>query len=99
MTVKSYLWGMRIVAFFSLVAFGMVVFYLDPQRSGFLGQVLFYATLFLALSGIFILFLTWIRRKLGDEGSSFVYLGMGFRQGTLLSLMTVILLVLQSFRV
>jgi hypothetical protein len=99
MTLKSYLWGMRIIAFFSLTALGIVIFYLDPEKSGFVGHALFYATLFLSLAAFFILFLTWIRRKIGDEDSSFVYLGMGFRQGALLSVLAVILLALQSFRI
>lgn len=99
MTLKSYLWGMRIIAVFSVAAWGLVIFYIDPQKSGIAGQALFYASLFLALSGIFILFFTWLRRKKEDEETAFVYLGMGFRQGTLLALLVITLLILQSFRV
>ncbi len=96
MTLSSYLWGIRLAAFFALVVFSLVVFNIDPRSSVLFGPVLFYATLFLALSGIFILFLTWIRRKISRQ-EVFSYLGMSFRQGVLLSFLAIALLALQSF--
>lgn len=79
-----------------MVVFSLVVFNIDPRSSVLFGPVLFYATLFLALSGIFILFLTWIRRKISRQ-EVFSYLGMSFRQGVLLSFLAIALLALQSF--
>lgn len=98
MTLKSYLWGMRFGTLLAFMVWGMVVFYTDPEKGGFPVKIIFYFTLFLALSGIFILVLSWMRRKLGKDGSVLSDLGMSFRQGILLSLMVAALLFLQSFR-
>ncbi|MCX6765705.1 MAG: hypothetical protein NT136_01955 [Candidatus Moranbacteria bacterium] len=99
MTLKLYLWGMRVSVFLSLLAWGAVVCFIDPEKTGIFGQVLFYLTLFLSLSGTFILFLTWARRKARGGEIAFVHLGISFRQGLLLGLLAVLLLVLQHFQV
>ena len=99
MTLNSYLWSLRTGTLISLVGFGLVVYAVDPQKSGLPGQLLFYLSLFLALSGIFILFFTRIRRKPVEEEAALAYLGLSFRQGILLALLAVILLVMQSFRI
>ncbi len=99
MTLRSYLWGIRISAFLSVATWLAVVYNIDPEETGLAGQALFYVSFFLALAGIFILFLTWIRRKiLGKEWIS-AHLGMSFRQGVLLSFLASALLVFQSFRI
>lgn len=98
MTLNVYLWGMRISTILALLAWGAVIYYVDPSKTGILGQVLFYGSLFLALSGVFTIFFTWLRRKVNQD-ESFVYIGMSFRQGLLLSLLVVILLIMQSFGV
>lgn len=99
MTLKSYLWGMRFSTILALAGWGLVVYFTDPQKSGILGQVLFYLSLFLGLSGLFILMLTKIHRKPEGNEVQFVYLGMSFRQGTLLALLSTILLIFQSLKV
>ena len=99
MTLRSYLWGMRVSTVFALVGWGFVLNHIDPEKTGPIGQLLFYASTFLALSGIFILFLTWLRRKaIRDEEEVLAGMGMSFRQGALLSLLSVSLLFLQSMR-
>lgn len=98
MTLKSYLWGMRIGTVLSLFAWVLVLFYVDPDM-GVLGKILFFMTTFLLLSGIAILFFTWSRKKLSPGHEvAFAFLGVSFRQGVLLALLTILLLVLQSFR-
>ena len=99
MTLKFYLWGVRLSALLALAVWGAVVILIDPQDSGIFGQVVFYLSLFIALSGIFILFLTWLRRVAISEETPFIYIGMSFRQGMLLAILTIILLILQNFRV
>lgn len=100
MTLNLYLWGMRLGTILSLAAFGLVVFWIDPEKSGIFSQVIFYLSLFLAFSGILTLFLTWVRRKLTEEtDSNFAYVGISFRQGILLSFLAVALLFLQSFKI
>lgn len=99
MTLKSYLWGLRVSALLALAGWSLAVYFIDPEKSGIGGQLLFYLSLFLALSGMFILLLTRLRRRADDEETTFSCLGMSFRQGMLLALLVVILLILQSFRV
>ncbi len=97
MTLKSYLWGMRISTVLAVLAFGAVVYYVNPEESAAVGRILFYASLFLAIAGILTLFLTWIRRKFSGDQSPFVFIGMSFRQGMLLSFLTITLLFMRSF--
>lgn len=99
MTLKSYLWGMRISTLLSFFAFCLVVCYTDPEKSGIPGKFIFFLTLFLLFSGVITIFLTWLRRTFGKEGVIFSELGMSFREGILLSLLLIVLLVLQSFRI
>ena len=99
MTLKSYLWGLRIGTFLSLSAWGLVIFYIDPQKSGLAGQFIFYVTFFLLLSGIFILMLSFARRKMKKDELAFAEVGISFREGMLLALLVVILFILQSFRI
>jgi hypothetical protein len=98
MTLKSYLWGMRFSTLLALAAWGLAVFYTDPEKGGAPVKFIFYCTLFLFLSGIFILILSLFRRKLSKDGMALSDLGMSFREGMLLALLVIILLVLQSFR-
>lgn len=100
MTLKSYLWGMRMGTALSLAAWVMVLFYVDPGKSGAIGQAFFYLTALLFLSGLFILLFTWSRRKFaGGDAAALACLGVSFRQGILLAVLAALLLALQSFRV
>ncbi len=99
MTLKSYLWLMRVGTLVALGAWVSAVVYIDPQRAGILGQILFYLSLFLAAAGVFTLFFSYIRRKFHSPEEMAKYLGMNLRQAVLLSLLAIILLVLQNFRI
>lgn len=98
MSLKAYIWGTRFVIFASLTALGLVVFYLDPDSVGYSGLAIFYFILFFALSGIFNLFLLYIRRKTMKDEMHIANVALSFRQGILLALLAVGLLILQSFR-
>lgn len=96
MTLKSYIWGMRLVALFSFIALGLVINYVDPEKSGIVGKVLFYLIFFFFLSSFFNLFLLWIRKRaLGKEAVS-LNISLSFRQGALLAIFVAGLMVLQS---
>lgn len=59
---------------------------------------MFYLVAFFVLSGIFNLFLLFVRRKiLGDELAA-KNIQLSFRQGILLSVMFLIILILQSYQ-
>lgn len=97
MTLKSYLWGMRISLVLSLAAWGVVVYYIDPQHCGIVGYLLFYSTLFLFLSALFILIFVPLKKAAQSEVSG-GQLSASFRQGIIVSLLAILLLFLQSFR-
>ena len=66
MTLKSYLWGMRIILILSLIALGMVIYYVDPEHSGIAGSFLFYLTAFLFLAGLFVLIFSKLKGIAGS---------------------------------
>ena len=100
MTLRSYLWGIRFGTVLSFIAWAMIIFYVDPEKSGIAGQALFYASTFLFFSGMLVLFFTWLRRKIeGDDEIVFVYLGTSFRQGILATILLIGLLILQQYRI
>lgn len=98
MTLKAYIWLLRLLSLISLAAWILVINYLDPNASGTPGRLLFYSTLGIFLSGLFGLFLLFIRRKTLGEETVRENVGLSLRQGILLSLLIICLLILQSLR-
>lgn len=96
--MRSYVWGMRLITLFSFSILGLIVYYLDPEKTGLFGLILFYLTLFFAFSGFFNLVLIWARKKALDGETAFSNVGLSFRQGILLALILVIILILQGLR-
>ena len=89
MSLSSYLWGIRLFTFITLLAWLGVVFLLDPRETGVIGMIIFFVSLFVFLSGFFFLFVVWFYRKgLGDAETTH-HLSGAFRQAVLLSLYTV----------
>lgn len=100
MTLRSYLWGIRISVLAVLIAWSLVVMQVDPEKAGALGQGLFYATTLLLLAGIFVLFFTWLRKNVrGGEHEAFAHIGISFRQGILMAILTCLLLAFQQHRI
>jgi hypothetical protein len=99
MTLKSYIWGMRLITLISLGALVFVTFYVDPVKSGIIGKIIFYLVLFFSISGILNLFFIFSRRKIMGNETALSTVGLSFRQSILLSILCVGLLILQSFRV
>jgi len=98
MTLRAYIWGMRIITILSLVALGAVIAYIDPESFGMLGIALFYLVAFFVLSGVFNLILLFVRRKLlGDELAA-KNIELSFRQGILLAMIVLGILILQSYQ-
>lgn len=98
MTLRAYIWGMRIITLFSLSALGAVIFYTDPEGSGIVGICLFYIAVFFALSGIFNLLLLFIRRKILGNELAVKNIELSFRQSILLSIIVLAIMVLQSYQ-
>lgn len=98
MTLKSYIWSVRAVALFSFIAWGLIIKYVDPETTGLPGKTLFYIATLIALSGLFNLMLLWIRRKTIGREATGLNAGLSFRQGILLAVFAIGLLILQSWR-
>ena len=96
MTLRSYIWGMRIAVLFSIVALGVTVNYIDPDSSGIPGKALFFLIFFFSLSGIFNLVLLRIRKKMTNTENAFDNLNLCFRQGILLAVFFTGLLIMQG---
>jgi hypothetical protein len=98
MTIRTYLWGMRFCSLVALAALVSVIYFVNPTRDEFLGQTLFYISLFFSITGIATLFLFWLRRTFSKNKDVQESVGVSFRQGALVALSVCALLILQSFR-
>jgi len=86
---------MTILAISALVS---VLIFIDPEKSGIVGRIYFFAALFFSSAGIFNLLLISMRRKFISAEMAVGNLGISFRQGMLMSVLLVGLMVLQGFR-
>lgn len=98
MTVKTYLWGMTASTLVSFAAWAVVLENVDPSTARTPGFALFYLTLFFALTCLFSLAGFFLRRKIFEDRIEFRQAEAAFRQGALLALTFVGLLVLQGER-
>jgi len=96
MSFRSYLIFMSIATTAAWIAWVVVLHGVDPTRSGFLGFVLFYTTLYMALFGSISVLSLIIRiwRSSGEVLSRVVM--RSFRQGVLLSILVIGSLILFS---
>lgn len=96
MSLKAYIWSLMLSTLLAMGAWIFVLLKIDPYESGIVGQGLFYFIFWLMMLGIFVNVLVWLRvRFLGAE-QGLLTMGLSFRQGFLLSLLMVILLVLRA---
>lgn len=99
MTLRSYLWVVKIVTLFSFIALSLVVYFIDPEKTGWAGKTIFYLVLFFALSGLLNLILTRLRKVWGGKEAVVLNIGLSSRQSALLSMILVGLLILQGLQV
>ena len=99
MTLISYLWVVKIVTLFSFIALTLVVYFVDPEKTGWAGKTIFYLVLFFALSGLLNLILTKLRKIWGGEKAVILNISLSSRQSVLLSIILVGILFLQSLRI
>ncbi|PJE59847.1 MAG: hypothetical protein COU85_01425 [Candidatus Portnoybacteria bacterium CG10_big_fil_rev_8_21_14_0_10_44_7] len=86
-------------AIFGLVGFLLTLFYSDPSQSFSMVIFLFYLGLFLALAGFLTLVgFLWRSRRQKNPNQQYI-LKISFRQGSMLSLLLVSVLVLQSLKI
>lgn len=109
MSHHFFLWGMRILAVVSFLLMVITLIYLSPYSEPYSFQdpvsiniFIFEVSLFFTLLAVFSLFLFRIRKmRLSDlrEKELSALTGISFRQGFLLALAVLVLLVMQSFGV
>jgi hypothetical protein len=99
MTLQSYLWGLRIGTLIMVSALCAVIFLTDPNDIGNIAFVLFYLTFLFSVSGISVLVLTWIWRKMASDMFTFGEIGMALRQGFLLGGLMTILVGMQQMQI
>jgi len=99
MTLQSYLWGLRIGTVISFAAFCAVIFLTDPLDIGNVAFILFYLTFFLVISGLSVLVLTWLRRKMARDMLTLGEIGMAVRQGVLIGIFITVIVGMQQMKV
>ncbi|PIP26751.1 MAG: hypothetical protein CO140_04750 [Candidatus Moranbacteria bacterium CG_4_9_14_3_um_filter_40_7] len=99
MTLRFYLWVVKIVTLFSFSALILVIYFIDPEKTGRAGKIIFYLVLFFALSGLLNLILTKLRKIWGGEKAVILNISLSSRQSVLLSVILIGLLILQSSRI
>ena len=90
---------MAVATTVAFVGWALVLFYIDPISSGYMGLVLFYTTLFLGLMGFFTLISFSLKRWVSNNEIIFAYVASSFRQGFWLAVIIVGLLIMQAARI
>lgn len=83
-----------VATFFSLMAWLIVLFNLDPYESTKLSLPLFFLSFFFTLTGIFTIFLFFLKKWKSKNEVYLKHLSISLRQGVLLSICTNISLAL-----
>ena len=96
MSVKWYIIIMLIATLMSWIAWMLVIFLINPKDAGTLGFGLFYASLFLALLGIFSMVGLFIRHLHKKKKFIVEKVLVSFRQGMWFAIIVVGALMLQS---
>lgn len=96
MSIRSYIWGLVISTLLALAGWIFVVFYIDPEESGIIGKFFFYVSLFLFISGILVSFFVWLRKKFIGEDAASETISLSFRQGVLLSIFLIAVIILKG---
>lgn len=99
MTLRSYLNSMAVATSIAFMGWTLVLMYIDPKSSGYMGLVLFYTTLFLGLMGFFTLISFSLKRWISNNEVIFAYIASSFRQGFWLAIIIIGLLVMQGGRI
>lgn len=96
MTLKNYL---TVMSFLTIICFGIFIFVaatIDPYSTNWLGFLLFYSSLFIALIGLITLLGFLMRFVILKQGLAFNLVKLSFRQSFVLSLFIILGLYLQA---
>lgn len=99
MSLKLYLWLVGLASFLALVSFLAILWFFSPENIGGLILVLFFLSFFMALCGFFGLLAFYFRHRRHKDKPSIYFLGISFREGTLLSILLVGFLAMLFFQI
>ena len=87
---------MFITTLISWLAWGIIIFSLNPFEADFLGLTFFYSTLFLSLVGTISMLGNIVRKRFVKDDILFRQVIISFRQAVLFAVLIVMSLILQS---
>ena len=87
MSLKIFLILIVLGTIFSWIAWGMVIFYFDPEKIDVLGFGIFYLSLFLGLSGLFFSVSNWLKAKIFQKQLLYIRLKNSVRHSILFSIL------------
>lgn len=99
MTLKPYLWLTGLASLLALFSFLAILWFFSPQNAGGAVLTLLFLSLFLTLCGCFGLAGFYFRQRRQKMRPAIYFLGISFREGTLLSLLMVGFLAMKFFQV
>ncbi|MBU1102092.1 hypothetical protein KJ853_00330 [Patescibacteria group bacterium] len=99
MTSRTYLWGVGLASALALASFLALIWFFSPENSSGIILILLALSLFLSLCGFFSLLGFYIRRRKQRDKSAIYFLGISFREGSLLGLLFVGFLAMKFFQV
>ncbi|MFZ2154485.1 MAG: hypothetical protein WAV16_04635 [Candidatus Moraniibacteriota bacterium] len=97
MSLKMYIWSLFFSTLLALAVWFFVLFNIDPYESGLLGQIFFFLSLELFLTGVLVSILVLLRAKFLGEDVSIERIGMSFRQGLLISVTFVLAIAINTW--
>lgn len=98
MTVRFFILGAALAVVCSWAIVSGIVLYLDPERAGLVGHFLIFLAIFLAAASTAALLGYGLRRVVARDILAAYAVGTSMRQGVLLGLLLVVLLLLQLVR-
>lgn len=98
MTIKAFLAGTAAATAICFFAWLAIITAIDPLKAGIVGFILFYFSLFLWLSGIFLLAGFYLRMAVRPNAIPFTLIAVSSRQAVFLSLFVNALLVMKGLK-
>ncbi len=98
MTIRTFLAGTAGATVICFLAWFAVITAFDPFKAGIIGFILFYFSLFLWLSGVFLLAGFYLRLAAKPGTMPFILITVSGRQAVFLSLFINILLILKGLK-
>ncbi|MBU4000057.1 hypothetical protein KKG29_02670 [Patescibacteria group bacterium] len=99
MTIKAFLAGTAAATAICFFAWLAIITATDPLKAGIVGFILFYFSLFLWLSGVFLLAGFYLRMAVRPNAIPFTLIAVSSRQAVFLSLFANALLVLKGLKI